>query len=238
MPRRFRFRLVPALATLCAVMLGIALGNWQTRRANEKQAIEARMTERQAHGPEKMANLSGDPTEDEFRRIVVDGEFVADWQVYLDNRPHQSMPGFYVLTPLKIAGSDSHILVARGWIQRDLRQRSKIDAPPPPSGTVRIEGVVRRGLPRTLELGEAGKLRPAAIAQNLSIDEFASASGLKMQPYLLEQTSDTGDRLVRDWPRPSSGADKHRGYAFQWYALAATAFLFFVVTGFRRERRS
>jgi cytochrome oxidase assembly protein ShyY1 len=39
--------------------------------------------------------------------------------------------------------------------------------------------------------------------------------------------------LLRVWPSPSSGIDKHRGYAFQWYALAAMAILFFVITGFR-----
>jgi hypothetical protein len=33
---RFRFRTIPFLATLLLVLLGIALGNWQTRRAAEK----------------------------------------------------------------------------------------------------------------------------------------------------------------------------------------------------------
>jgi cytochrome oxidase assembly protein ShyY1 len=42
---------------------------------------------------------------------------------------------------------------------------------------------------------------------------------------------------MRDWPVPSSGIDTHRGYAFQWYALAAAAFLFFIVTGFRRASK-
>jgi cytochrome oxidase assembly protein ShyY1 len=55
-----------------------------------------------------------------------------------------------------------------------------------------------------------------------------------MQPFVIEQLSDTRDGLIRDWPRPSTGIDRHLGYAFQWYALAATAFIFFVVTGFRR----
>jgi len=31
--------------------------------------------------------------------------------------------------------------------------------------------------------------------------------------------------------------EKHRGYAFQWYALAAMAFIFFVVTGIRRGKK-
>jgi len=55
-----------------------------------------------------------------------------------------------------------------------------------------------------------------------------------MLPLLLQQTSDTGDGLVREWPQPAVGSERNRGYAFQWYALAAMAFVFFVVTGFRR----
>jgi cytochrome oxidase assembly protein ShyY1 len=51
---------------------------------------------------------------------------------------------------------------------------------------------------------------------------------------VIEQTGDSGDGLVRDWPKPSLGMEKHQGYAFQWFALAATAILFFVITGFKR----
>jgi surfeit locus 1 family protein len=57
-------------------------------------------------------------------------------------------------------------------------------------------------------------------------------------PIVIEQ-ADTPDArqqgLVRDWPQPSTGIERHQGYAFQWYALALMAFLFFVVTGIRRE---
>jgi cytochrome oxidase assembly protein ShyY1 len=81
-------------------------------------------------------------------------------------------------------------------------------------------------------------LKPGAIVQNAEIADIGRAAGIALQPFVVEQTSDAADGLVRDWPRPSSGADKHRGYAFQWYALAATALLFFVVTGFRRGKKS
>jgi surfeit locus 1 family protein len=42
--------------------------------------------------------------------------------------------------------------------------------------------------------------------------------------------------MVRDWPAPSLGVEKHQGYAFQWYALSAMALIFFVVNGFRRGK--
>jgi len=173
----------------------------------------------------------------EFRRVSVRGEFVRHWAVYLDNRPHNSVAGFYVLMPLKIVGTDMYVLVARGWIARDPSNRMKLPPFETPKGMVEIEGIARRNPGRLLQLGRAEPLHPQAIVQNAEIVEFERAGKFRMQPFMIEQTSDSGEGLVRDWPYPSVGIEKHRGYAFQWYALAATAFIFFVVTGFRRERR-
>ena len=102
-----------------------------------------------------------------------------------------------------------------------------------------IEGVARGNAGHVMELGQAAPLAPQAIVQNADIGQLAQASGLALQPMLIEQTSPQSAGLpVRDWPAPDLGADKHRGYAFQWYALALTAFLFFVFTGCRRANKS
>jgi cytochrome oxidase assembly protein ShyY1 len=240
MPMKFRFRWIPFIATVVAVALGVALGQWQTRRAAEKEQIETKLSERQSAPPLAIGvqpRAARDVDELEYRRVVVRGEFVRDRPIYLDNRPYQGVPGFYVLTPLKIAGSDLHVLVARGWTRRDPVDRTKVMAPAPPAGVVEVEGVVKRNAGHVMQLGRPEPLRPGAIVQNLDIAEFAQSSKLAMQPFVIEQLTDTRDQLVRDWPRPSAGVDKHRGYAFQWYALAATAFLFFIVTGFRSGRK-
>ena len=166
--------------------------------------------------------------------MLLKGEFLRDWPVYLDNRPHNGVAGFYLLMPFKLAGSQLHVLVARGWIPRNVADRTKMPAIVTPSGEIQIEGVARRDIGHVMQLGEVDPPRPQAIVQNLDVAGFAAASGLQMSPIVLEQLTDTKDGLVRDWPVPSTGVDKHRGYAFQWYGLAAMAFIFFVVTGIRR----
>ncbi len=234
MPGKFRFRWIPFLAAVIGAAIGIALGQWQTRRALEKEVIEEKLVTR-ASAPAVGLQVVNRPIDEiEYRQLAVRGEFIGDWTVYLDNRPYKGVPGFYVMTPLKLAGSGMHVLVARGWAKRDVADRSRLPSAQLPGGTVEIQGLVRRSPGHVLQLGKPERLHPGAIVQNIDIAEFAQSAGLQMQPFIIEQTSDTQDGLVRDWPRPSTGAEKHRGYAFQWYALAATALIFFVVTGFRR----
>lgn len=230
------------MATLVVAAIGVSLGQWQTRRGDEKQSIQERMAARQAA---PAINLDGkaaqlDPGQGEYRHVRLQGEFVSDWTTYLDNRPYKGTPGFYVLTPFKIAGSDNAVLIERGWTARDINDRTKVPDLPTPAGVVEIEGVMRLGAGHLLQLGSAEAPRPGAIMQNLDIASFARASGLQLAPFVIEQGADqhnARDGLVRDWPAPSLGIERHRGYAVQWYALALMAVIFFVVTGFRSGKK-
>jgi cytochrome oxidase assembly protein ShyY1 len=238
MPIKFRFSWTVLFATLVVVAIGVAAGQWQTRRGDRKEAIEARMQQRSAE-PVIELNGSADVQADavEFRHVRATGEFVRDWPVYLDNRPYQGRAGFYLLMPFKISGTGRAVLVARGWFPRDVHDRAKLPAIATPAGTIEVEGEARRTMGRLFQLGSPPPLRAGAIVQNAEIADVAAASRLQLLPILIAQTNDAHDGLVRDWPRPSSGVAMHRGYAMQWYGLAATALAFFVITGFRRGRQ-
>lgn len=233
----FRFRWIPFLAALVVVAVGVSLGNWQMRRAAEKLALQQEMRARAEFTPLQANALPSGVRPEEFRRVTAEGEFLGQWAVYLDNRPLQGRAGFFLLMPMKLAGSDQAVLVLRGWFPRDPVDRLRLPSLPLPASPVKIEGRIRSAAGKLMQLGEAVELRPGAIVQNVDIAEFRRASRLPLQEFIIEQTSDTQDGLVRDWPLPSSGIDTHRGYAFQWYALAAAALIFFLVTGFRRASK-
>jgi surfeit locus 1 family protein len=247
----FRFRTIPFVATVLLVALGIALGNWQTRRAEEKLAMAARMAERLAADPvvlgsagmlveEDRLGTSANPAKlADYQRVLVMGQWVRQWPLFLDNRPQAGKAGFYLAMPFKIAGSDMYVLVLRGWLPHDARDYTRLPDFETPAGTVTIEGAAMASAGKVMQLGTPGALKPGAIVQNLTVEQVALASGLRLQPFFLQQTgpAQPGEGLVRDWPAPAAGVDKHRGYAFQWYALAAMAALFFVMTGFRSGRK-
>lgn len=244
---RFRLRVIPLVATVVLVTLGIALGNWQMRRAAEKEAVAAAVVEQGSLPPVVIGDPGGVQQDDRvgprahptYRRVRLIGEFVTEWPVFLDNRPHAGRAGFYLAMPFKIAGSDEHVLVLRGWLPRDPREYGRLPEYATPAGTTTVEGIVVAGAGHVMQLGTAAPIKPGAIVQNLEVEDMARASGLRLAPYFVQQSGPPvpGDALVRDWPAADTGVDKHRGYAVQWYALAAMAALFFVITGFRSGRK-
>jgi cytochrome oxidase assembly protein ShyY1 len=159
-------------------------------------------------------------------RVRLRGEFDHARSVWLDNRLLDGRPGFWVVAPLRLDGGGV-VLVNRGWVARDAADRAHRPSVGEPAGSVVIEGLAVTHAPRLLELGEGGNSGPLpAIWQNLDFAQYESASRLAVARLVVQQTSELDDGLVRRWVRPASGVDKHRGYAFQWYALSALIALF------------
>ncbi|MFO1301484.1 MAG: SURF1 family protein [Burkholderiaceae bacterium] len=222
---------VPTLAALALVAVTVSLGNWQMRRADEKRALHARHEAASRDAVVRVPAGDLDPASLEGRRVVARGELLPRWTVFVDNRTHKGIAGFYVLSPLRMTGSERHVLVLRGWVASDPRERSRLPDLATPAGEVEIEGIAQLDLEHVLELGRSAPPGPQdRLWQNADVASFARWSGLAMQPLVVRETvaprvgaDERDDGLVRDWPDPGSGVEKHLGYAFQWYALAVLA---------------
>jgi len=235
---------VPTAAAVVVIAVTCALGNWQLNRAHEKLARAERLHALTAQPPVTLTNAP--PPADLIDRTVrVVGRFDTANTVLLDNRPHgnggDSRAGFLVLTPLQIAGDGGamrSVLVLRGWLPRDAQDRTRIAPFPTPEGPVTIEGTALAGVPRVYSLGQAASAEAGhKIRQNVELEAFAAELGVALQPLVIGQRTDTGDGLARDWAPADFGADRHYGYAFQWFGLAALTLVLVIVLGWRRARR-
>ena len=220
---------IPSLATAGFVVLTVALGNWQTRRAEEK--LEAgRVLDEAAGGPVLQVPAGRvDAATFERRRVAARGTFLARYTFLLDNKVLHGTAGYQVITPFKTEGSGAAVLVNRGWIAGG--DRSRLPQIPTPDGVQTIEGIAVVPSTRILELApDAG----SALRQNLVLAREEARLGLSLQPFVIEQTSDAPDGLARIWARPDTGVDRNRSYALQWYSFAALAAVLYVVLGFKR----
>ena len=226
----FRPRLWAALLAAAACAAGVALGNWQARRADEKRALGARLEQEMRSTPVELPSRMVGAEEFVLKHVAASGRFVPEHTVYLDNKVRRGRAGYEVVTPLRLNGV--HVLVNRGWLEAG-RTRDALPEAATPAGPVRITGLALERLPHVLEAGRAASAR---VRQNIDIGEFARESGLRLQPIVIEQHSALADGLLREWPRPDAGVEKHEMYTLQWYSLAGLAVVLFIVLSFRRVR--
>ena len=216
-PRRFW------LLTLAAIVAAggtFSLGQWQLRRAAQKEAVQAAIQAKNTlPALDAQALAATKNIADEMhRKVSVFGVWQVAHTVYLDNRPMAGRTGFWMLTPLALEGSKQVIVVQRGWAPRDFNDRTRLPEVATPTGLVRVEGRIAPP-PAKLYAFKGVDLGP--IRQNLDLNGFKIETGLPLMDASLLQTGASGDGLLRDWVPANQGVDKHYGYALQWFSLSA-----------------
>ena len=104
------------LLVLLAMGVMTSLGFWQLDRLDQRRAYNQ---QRQAALTAPPIDLSVAPLpQDEMRdrQATAQGEFDYARQVAIRNQSYAGQPGYHLVTPLLIAGSDKAVLVNRGWI--------------------------------------------------------------------------------------------------------------------------
>lgn len=232
-----------AVVVLVAALLGAGatarLGVWQLDRAAQKTALQASLDERRGLPPlppGELAENSAAAALQHHRRIEIEGRWLAERTIYLENRQMNARPGFYVVTPLQL-GDGSAVLVQRGWLPRDAADRTHILAFQTPAGVVRVAGRIAPPPGRLYEFAGAAS---GPIRQNIDVAAYSQELRLPLRPLSVVQDdgpATTADGLLREWPRPDAGVQRHYGYAFQWFALATLILGLYVWFQLIRPRR-
>jgi surfeit locus 1 family protein len=236
MPRRFRPRALPTIAGALAVVVFATAGDWQGRRMREKEALRAQLDAASREAPVALTSFPADADWSalRYRPVTATGEYDARRQVLVDNRVHEGRAGYHVVTPLVLADGRV-VLVNRGWTPQGAT-RAALPQVAPPGGAVTVAG--RIALPSSGFVELAKEPSPGPVWQNLDPARFAAATGVAVMPAMIEATRAPApdDGLVREWPAPDFGVEKHRIYMLQWYAFAALAVVLWVVFTVRRAR--
>lgn len=233
---------VVLVAALGLCLLTARLGWWQLDRAAQKTTMQVALDQRSAMPPLTTDQWPTDAAQVaayEHRRTQVQGVWLNELSVYLDNRPLNGRAGFYLVTPLRLDDGTA-LLVQRGWLPRDPAERARLPSLPQAISPARVGGRIAPALSRVYEFESAAS---GSIRQNLELSVFARESRLKLRPWVLIQDNSPGaapDGLARQWPAPNLGVQKHYGYAFQWFSLSlltAGLYIWFQILKPRRQAR-
>jgi surfeit locus 1 family protein len=235
----FQPALAPTAASMVVFPLLLALGFWQLDRADQKQALLESSLEKSSLDPVDLnqeSSLRKNGQAMMWRRCLASGRY-SERVFLLDNQVVNGVHGYLVFSPFKLAGSGPWVVVNRGWVPagnyRDVVPETGI-----PEEAVTISGIAQQ--PPSAGLFSGGQTEEkmgngVSRMQSIRLDILENILGQELLSYVirLEPSSPTG--FVREWAAPGSGRERHLGYAFQWFALAAVLAVIYFSVNLRRQ---
>ncbi len=238
---------IAAVLTVVSVGVLIKLGVWQLDRGNEKLRYEQQLLERSQQSSRALDIVLSDwrgtglraqePSSSQtLNGLKVDIELAtpSGLILLLDNQINQGMVGYviYMLGETQTQDGRKQLLIDLGFVaasndRRKLPQLGNITLPTNMSGRLYVRSVN----PLSQELG-LENTTPKRI-QNVNIQALSQYTGQEVLPFIFQPQS------LGSWPyemlwRPSAmKSEKHFGYSFQWFVMAAVLLFLMLLIGYR-----
>lgn len=206
---------------LVATALFVRLGFWQLQRLHERQARNAIVAQRQHAAPVPVGALPHDTASVRYRPTTVTGVYDYGNELVLTSRTHDGAPGVELLTPVRMAGTDTAVLVDRGWVYAP--DGSTVDRARWQEGdSAHVGGYVE--LYTADGEGAPTMARDPHVVRRASRREVAAKLPYPVAPYYVLYTSDTAGAKHPVRREPAAlDEGPHRSYAFQWFSFALIA---------------
>ena len=232
---QFKPRIIPTLVTAVLLPVLISLGFWQLSRTEEKREILSQQQKKSQLPPIRITAEDETAAEIEYRRLEISGKYLRGYQILIDNKVHLGQVGYYVVTPLQIDGTDSAVLVNRGWVKSTGR-REVLPEITTPDGIVTIQGTAKFNPKDVVGFSDQNRLGQSwpALVRWIDINELDQDIPYKLKPFLLLQAAEQNADYVRNWIFVNSPPEKNMSYAVQWFSLATALLLIFIVVNTKR----
>jgi len=233
----FAARVFTAGVTSALLLALLSLGRWQLRRAHDAQAEIDRFkagAESTLQIGAATARLPG------FQHVEASGHYDTEHQVLIDNIVDAGgRAGYLVITPFAVEG-DGWVLVNRGWVPigASRSQRPAVGVSEQPRT---LRGRVGRLPSPGLRMGHPAPLAPpfpavATFPLLPDLQHFLPESSWSDAADVVLLDADQPDGYVRAWGATGLSPMRHLAYAVQWFGLALTLAVIYVVTFRRRPR--
>lgn len=227
--------LLASVLVLAAAAVMLRLGIWQLDRLEWRQSFNARVQEQMDAEPLVLdeSSLDLDLYSMEYRQVIVAGTYLHEDEIILRNQVWQSEfgseLGVALFTPLLIEGTDTAILVERGWIpQENAGRGSRVIYRE--EGAITVAGRLRRA---ETDFNVNKRLHPDPALDvgedrldawnNLDLGRIASQMNTSLLPVYLHLTpeSEQTDPPYIVQPSLDLSEGPHLGYAIQWFIFAS-----------------
>jgi surfeit locus 1 family protein len=213
---------IPTAFVLFSLVIGavcVRLGIWQLDRLAVRRAATAAVLTQRSLPPVDIRTL-GSPGVN--RRVHASGWYDFDREVVLRGRGRDGVPGVEVVTPLRLTGSDTAVLVLRGYVpSADAISYDPAIHREPDSVTVRG---VAMPVPRDSAGAAPARRGGGETWRRLDLAGLRARVPYPLSPlYIIADSPATVSPAPRRSPPPALDNGPHLNYAIQWFAFAGIA---------------
>ncbi|MFI3275526.1 SURF1 family protein [Vibrio sp.] len=238
---------VAVVLTLVSVGILIKLGLWQLDRGNEKLRYEQQLSQRATQSSRPLDTVISEWREESVRTqqslnpSTLNG-LKADVQLVktsglvflLDNQINQGTVGYviYMLGEVQTQDGRKQLLIDLGFVaasndRKELPQIGNVTLPTKMSGRLYTRSVN----PLSQDLG-LENTAPKRI-QNIDIEALSQYIGQKVLPFIFQPQSLDSWPYEMLWRPTAMKSEKHFGYSFQWFVMAAVLLSLMLLIGYR-----
>ena len=214
----------------------VRLGFWQLHRLSERRALNAKLGSRLSGPSVNVRDLVRDSATAQYRRAHATGKYDFVNEVSLAARTRQGSPGVNIVTPLRLAGTDTAVLVNRGWVYAPDAMTIDFTRWTEPTDAS-VTGYLLE-IPRG---ARAAVTTPSTArgVRHLDYDSLAKRLPYPIAAFMLVATQDPAltpplgtarDSTPARLPAPLMDEGPHLGYAIQWFSFAVIALIGAAVT--------
>jgi cytochrome oxidase assembly protein ShyY1 len=215
-----------ALAVVGLSIAFVLLGRWQWHRHEGRLAANALVDANYAAAPVPIEQVlpspqSALPPARLWTAVRLTGQYEPEHQVLIRNRPLNSVYGYEVVVPLRLA-SGAAVLVDRGWLDAGQNFVRPDTVPTPPTGEVTVVARLRFGE------GSTGRVPPDGQELRIDLTRIAAVAGgpVYVGAYgQLDQEQPAPAVAPTLLPKPDEDLGPHLSYAIQWWAGAIAAYV-------------
>lgn len=231
----FNSTIKATLLTLIFAITCMKLGSWQLNKAQLKMSLQAQYNKYENDPATELPVNFSNLDEIRYKKVRVLGKYLPQYQILVDNQFDGERPGYYVLTPLAIDGSENIILINRGWIEAS-ENHDQIPEVNVPLSSQSVEGFIWLPSHKFYSLEKKTSAKEwNKVWQNMDLNLYRELVPKKVLPFILKMSPNNEGGFERHWVRPDDRIQTHLSYGYQWYGFAIASILIYLYLGFKKK---
>tara|TARA_B110000438_G_C15605188_1_gene559786 strand:- start:132 stop:788 length:657 start_codon:yes stop_codon:yes gene_type:complete len=198
------------------ITLFCSLGTWQLYRLQWKQDLISQIDKGLKSTPIKYSK----DLKNNYQRVVLEGKYNFENQIYLYSLNEKGQPGFDVITPFQTFENEN-ILINRGWINKEMKNKNEINL----VDKNKTQGFLRKIVKKNMFKPDNEIKKNIWFSVNL--EEIQKATGKNFSNFVVFLEDETKNlpmpkKITVDVP------NNHLKYAITWYSISISILFYFL----------